>query len=137
VWLYKGQSFDPDTVEDYFGFVYEIRNLIDGRVYLGKKLFSRAKTLGPKKGKKNKRRSRVDSDWQTYYGSNKELQKDVKHYGEENFEREILFLCKTRGECSYLELREQMLRDVLRKPEIYYNAYVGARVSRSHLPAPS
>jgi len=75
---------------------------------------------------------KVPSDWQTYYGSNTELVNDVKLHGEENFSREILHLCKTKGECGYLEAKEQFVRGVM-ESEDYYNVWIMVRVRKSHI----
>jgi hypothetical protein len=53
--------------------------------------------------------------------------------GTENFSREIIRMCRSLSESNYYELREQMINDVLFKPEQYYNAYIGTRVSRKQL----
>jgi len=132
-WTYHGAAVTDEEAESHLGFVYLITNVVTGRMYVGKKLFTRAKTLKPLKGKTRKRRSRVASDWRDYWGSSKELQQDVERVGPDQFTREVLHFCETRGELSYMELTEQVIRDVLRKPEKYYNAYVGARISRKHL----
>jgi hypothetical protein len=130
MWLYNDKPVDESVLQDYVGFVYIIVNKTDDRFYVGKKLlkFKRTKTI---KGRKKK--VQVDSDWKTYWGSNKSLQEDVKELSESSFERKILRLCKSKGECNYYELREQMIRDVLLKPEKYYNSYVGARIHRNHV----
>ena len=65
------------------------------------------------KGRVNKRRSRVDSDWQNYWGSSTILQEDIIKKGESNFERKILRLCKTRGEVNYWEVKVMFEKDVL------------------------
>ena len=120
----------PDGI---VGFVYEITNLVNGMKYIGqKKTFSR-RTKKPLKGKKRRRVSVVVSDWQDYWGSNKSLQEDVELLGKENFQRVILFLCKRKVEMNYLELREQINRDVLLKPKEYYNEYCGGRISRKQM----
>jgi len=128
-WVYKEKDFFEDDIEDNYGFVYLITNLKTGKKYIGKKFFysSKTKTL---KGKK--KRYKVNSDWQTYYGSNKELQNDVILHGTENFKREILYLCKSKGECSYFEAKEQFSRQVLESEE-YYNTWIMVRVRKNHL----
>lgn len=128
-WVYKEKDFLEDDIEDNYGFVYLITNLKTGKKYIGKKFFysSKTKTL---KGKK--KRYKVSSDWQTYYGSNKELQNDVILHGTENFKREILYLCKSKGECSYFEAKEQFSRQVLESEE-YYNTWIMVRVRKNHL----
>ena len=52
--------------------------------------------------------------------------------GHENFQRKILHLCKTKGECSYLEAKEQFNRSVLESDE-YYNTWIMVRVRKSHI----
>jgi hypothetical protein len=120
------------------GFVYLITNTVSGRKYIGKKLakFSKTtqKTVKLKNGtkKKKKIRSKVDSDWRDYYGSSPELTKDVTALGADKFTREILYLCKSKAECSYVEAREQFTRKVLETTD-YYNGHIQVRVHGSHI----
>ena len=109
------------------GFVYEITNTTNGRKYIGKKLARFKRSRAPLKGRKNKRRYKVDSDWQDYYGSSDELTMDILKLGKENFKREILFYCKSRSELSYVEAREQFSRKVLETND-YYNGHIRVRV---------
>jgi hypothetical protein len=74
----------------------------------------------------------VSSDWQTYYGSSDTLKKDVLQYGLENFKREIIHLCKSKGECGYLEAKEQFTNNVLEGDD-YYNTWIMVRVRKSHI----
>lgn len=137
MWVYNNETVDA-LPEDCIGFVYLITNTTNGRKYIGKKLakFSRTttKTVVLKNGtkKKKKVRSKIDSDWQEYYGSSIELNKDVEVLGKENFLREILFFCKTKAECSYVEAREQFTRKVLETDE-YYNNNIMCRIHGSHI----
>jgi hypothetical protein len=128
-WLFNDELFDETKIEDNYGFVYEITNLETNRKYIGKKLFYFSKT---KQVKGKKKRIKVASDWQTYYGSNEELQKDVKSLGEDKFKREILHLCKSKGECNYLEAKEQFVNLVLEKDD-YYNSWIMIRIRKSHI----
>jgi hypothetical protein len=136
-WYYADQLVET-LPEDCVGFVYLITNQISGRMYIGKKLAKFAKTtykvVKLKNGtkKKKKIRSKIDSDWQEYYGSNLELNKDVETLGKENFRREILFYCKSKSECSYVEAREQFSRKVLESKD-YYNGQISVRVHGSHI----
>ncbi len=136
-WTYHGQTVD-ELPEDCVGFVYIITNTISGRKYIGKKLakFSKTtyKTVKLKNGNKKKKkiRSKIDSDWRDYYGSNQELQADVQKLGAENFTREILFYCKSKAECSYIEAREQFTHKVLESKD-YYNGHIQVRVHGSHI----
>ena len=137
MWLYEN-NIVQELPDDCVGFVYIITNKTNQRKYIGKKLakFSRTstKTVTLKNGtkKKKKVKSKIDSDWLEYYGSSNELNKDVELLGRENFTREILFLCKSKAECSYLEAREQFVRRVLESDE-YYNNNIMCRIHGSHI----
>jgi hypothetical protein len=128
-WLHDDTLIDSDIIDNYIGFVYEITNLTNNRRYIGKKLLKRTKT---KQVKGKKKRSLVESDWKTYYGSNKELQEDVVQMGASNFKREILRLCKTKGECNYFEAKYQFDLRVLESEE-FYNCWIQLKVHKSHL----
>ena len=128
-WQYKDKDFTEEQIEDSYGFVYVITNLETNRKYIGKKLFWFSKT---KQVKGKKKRIKVPSDWQTYYGSSDELQKDVILYGTDKFRREILHLCKSKGVCSYLEAKEQFANNVMESDE-YYNGWIMVRVRKSHI----
>ena len=137
VWLYESQQVDQ-LPEDCVGFVYIITNKLTGRKYIGKKLAKFSKTtykvVKLKNGNKKKKkiRSKIDSDWQLYYGSSPELTKDIEKLGTENFSREILYYCKSKSECSYIEAREQFARRVLESDD-YYNGHIQVRVHGSHI----
>ena len=136
-WFFQDTPI-AELPEDCVGFVYLITNNLSGRKYIGKKLakFSKTttKTVKLKNGtkKKKKIRSKVDSDWRDYYGSSAELTADVNKLGTENFTREILFYCKSKAECSYIEAREQFTRKVLESTD-YYNGQISVRVHGSHI----
>lgn len=136
-WTYQGNTV-IELPEDCIGFVYMITNLVTGKKYIGKKLAKFSKTtyrvVKLKNGTKKKKRikSKIDSDWQTYYGSNDELNKDVTQLGTDKFHREILYYCKSKAECSYIEAREQFTRRVLESDE-YYNGQISVRVHGSHI----
>lgn len=130
-WKYKGNDFTETDIGDNYGFVYLITNLQTGKKYIGKKFFYSART---KIIKGKKKRYKTFSDWQTYYGSNTELQNDVRMLSESLFSREIIHLCKTKGECGYLEAKEQFDRRVLETND-YYNTWVMVRVRKSHIKA--
>jgi superfamily II DNA/RNA helicase len=137
MWLYNNEEI-IELPENCVGFVYLITNLTSNRKYVGKKLakFSRTKykTVTLKNGtkKKKKIRDKIDSDWLEYYGSSIELNKDVELLGKENFRREILFFCKSKAECSYIEAREQFTRRVLETTD-YYNNNIMCRIHGSHI----
>ena len=132
MWLYEGKEFS-EVPEKVIGFVYKISNTLDGREYIGKKLFNFSSKKPPKKGKVRKRRVVKESDWREYFGSNLELIHDVKTHGEEHFTREILILCESKGQCNYHEARLQFSLRVLEQPEKWYNQQIRCRIHRSHL----
>jgi hypothetical protein len=136
-WLYKNTPIS-ELPDDVVGFVYLITNITTGKMYVGKKLAKFAKTTykvvklknGNKKRKKI--RTKIDSDWQQYYGSSPNLTEDVNQLGTDNFKREILYYCKSKSECSYIEAREQFSRRVLESDD-YYNGHIQVRVHGSHI----
>ena len=136
-WFYQKQIV-LTLPEDCVGFVYIITNRADNRRYIGKKLAKFAKTRYKmhlqKNGKKIRRkiRSHIDSDWQTYWGSSKELSADVARLGTAMFHREIIHLCTSKSLCSYLEAKEQFQRGVLESPA-WYNGHIQVRVHGSHV----
>lgn len=136
-WYHQG-AVVTELPEECVGFVYCITNNSSGRKYIGKKLakFSKTtyKTVKLKNGNKKKKkiRSKIDSDWKTYYGSNIELNKDVDALGQDNFTREILYYCNSKAQCSYIEAREQFTHKVLESTD-YYNGHIQVRVHGSHI----
>jgi hypothetical protein len=136
-WYYENNLI-TELPEDCVGFVYIITNTTNGRMYIGKKLakFSKTtyKTVKLKNGTKKKKRirSKIDSDWQDYYGSSVELTRDVEQLGTDKFKREVLYYCKSKAECSYVEAREQFSRRVLESKD-YYNGHIAVRVHGSHI----
>ena len=128
-WLYKEEIFTEEEIKENYGFVYCITNLTTNKKYIGKKFFYSSKT---KQVKGKKKRIKAPSDWMTYYGSNAELLNDVKQNGKESFKREIIHLCKTKGECGYLEAKEQFMQCVLENDD-YYNTWIMVRVRKSHI----
>ena len=127
-WIFKGEAFiDPG---EYYGFVYLIVNTTNNRKYIGKKFFWTSKR---KQVNKVRKRYKIESDWKDYWSSSEESKQDVDKLGKENFTREILHLCKTKGVTNYLEVKEQILREVLENKEEWYNTWIMVRVNRSHL----
>lgn len=128
MWLYEGAEFDGET-EDYYGFIYEIENLINGRKYIGRKFFTKA---GYKQVKGKRKKIRKESDWEDYFGSSNILKEDVEQLGAENFKRTILRFCKTRGECNYWEAKIILEKDAILDKN-YYNESIQCRVHSSHV----
>lgn len=132
MWLYEDKEFTSEMIGDYMGFVYVITDKSNEKKYVGKKLFKSKRRLPPLKGKTRRRIKVVETDWQDYFGSSDEVKMLVEERGRDNFIREILHLCNTKGEMGYLELYEQMTRNVLLRSD-YYNGIVQAKIHRSHV----
>jgi hypothetical protein len=131
-WIYQGSIFTSDDIKDYYGFVYRITNLSNNKMYIGKKFFWNRKRLPPLKGRKNKRNKLVESDWKQYYGSSDEVKNLVEETGHKNFKREILFLCRSKGECAYIEAKLQFDYNVLLSDK-YYNEFIGCKIHSAHI----
>ena len=134
-WIYKNEPVEQ-LPEECVGFVYIITNTVSGRMYVGKKLArfktTRYKMHTQKNGKKIRKKIRgaVASDWQEYYGSSDQLNRDVESIGRDRFQREILYYCRSKAECNYIEAREQFTRKVLESDQ-YYNGHIRVRVHGS------
>ena len=129
-WRYCGKIFDSDDILDHFGFVYLITNKSNGRKYIGRKYF-----WSFRKPKGKTRKVKQESDWKKYYGSCPELKEDIKKYGKENFDREIISLHKTLGKVNYEETRQLFMNNVLIESldtgePAYYNSNVLGRYYR-------
>ena len=134
MWLYKNEEIK--SLEDFppstFGFTYRVTHIPTGKMYIGKKVlqFTRKARLTKKDlaiyegqpGRKPTYKQVVkESDWKTYYGSNKELLELLKNEPKENFKREILNLVSTKKLLTYEETKALFLYSVLEKPEEYFN----------------
>ena len=129
-WYYKGSAFTSDDINDFFGFVYCITNLQNGREYIGRKYFWQFRTP---KGKKRKVKS--ESDWKKYYGSCPELKEDIEQLGRQNFSRHILSLHKTPGKTNFEETKQLFINNVLTESldkgvPAYYNSNILSRYFR-------
>lgn len=129
-WQYNGLAFTGEDIRDYFGFVYLITNIQNGRKYIGRKYFwSFRKPPG------KKRRVKKESDWRKYYGSCPELKEDVEKFGKENFSRTILSLHKTAGRTNFEETRQLFINGVLTESldtgePAFYNSNILSRYFR-------
>lgn len=129
-WIFKESSLIEIPSGKPEGFVYRITNLVNGKQYIGKKSFWSSKTIAVK-GKKKK--TKVESNWRDYYGSNDILQADVKEFGKESFKREIISIHATKSLVSYYEAKWQFQEDALLQPEKYYNSWIMVRVRTAHI----
>lgn len=128
-WQFKGRDVcDADIIGQY-GFVYEITDTLNDRLYIGRKYLVKPakKKVLLKNGKTKLQKVLVPSDWPAYFSSNKIIGEQVKE-DPSRFTREILVFCKGKGECSYLETKMQFDRDALIDPR-YYNGIVNCRLN--------
>lgn len=133
MWFFQGNEVN-ELPDDIVGFVYLITNKSSGKKYIGKKLAKFSKTsykvVTLKNGNKKRKkiRSKVDSDWRTYWSSSEDLKKDVELLGEENFTREILMYCYSKNELSYYEAKYQFDENVLLNEDRWYNRWISVKV---------
>ena len=121
--MIKWKSEEEINPEKYCGFVYKITNLTNSKFYIGKKVFWNnkkhkltKKQLAEQSGPGRKpihEIIKVESDWKIYWGSNKELIKDVKELGSECFECLIYKQCLTKKQLTYWEMYHQCKEEVL------------------------
>ena len=129
-WTYQGTAFTSADINDFFGFVYRITNLQNGREYIGRKYF-----VQKRKPRGGGRKRTSESDWKAYYGSSKELTEDRKLLGSSCFKREIISLHKTKGQVNFEETKQLFLHNVLTetldgKTPLYYNSNILGRYMR-------
>lgn len=129
MWLYNEKDLTDEDIKGYYGFIYEIENLIDGKLYLGRKYFTKA---GTKQVKGKRKKTRKESDWRDYYGSSPRLLQDIEKLGKEKFKRSIVRLCKTRGETNYWEAKLQFANEVLESDK-YYNDNILVKFTRRNI----
>ena len=129
-WTYNGKLFDSEDILDNYGFIYRITNTINGFDYVGRKYFTTIKKRPPLKGKKNKRRETIETDWKEYWGSSPRLLGDIEQLGKDKFTREIIHLCKSRGETNYMEAYYQFTEGVLLR-EDNYNGIIQIKLGKN------
>ena len=128
-WTYLGKTFESEDISDNYGFIYRITNTTNDFDYIGRKYFTTIKKRPPLKGKKNKRRETVETDWKDYWGSSARLVEDMARLGKDKFTREIIHLCKSRGETNYMEAYYQFKEGVLLK-ENNYNGIIQIKLGK-------
>ena len=126
-WVYEGREFTSDDIGDFYGFVYRITNLVNGHDYVGRKYFNTVRKLKPLMGFKRKRKVTKETNWKEYWGSSNRLTTDIEELGLENFKREIICLCESRGDTNYMEAKIQFDEEVLLNPE-NYNGIIAVKI---------
>ena len=133
-WIYKNQLMESisDFPDNTYGFVYKIKHIPTGKVYIGRKILQN--TTKVKLGKKELKElagivgrrpvykmAVKESNWKTYWGSNKYMKELYNTEPKENFERMILICSPTKKLLTYYELKYQILYEVLEKPDEFFN----------------
>ena len=132
-WSYKGRMVTElgDIPEGVFGFIYQITHTPTNKRYIGKKVlyFTRkvkltkteiAEQTGPGRKPTTKLVTK-ESDWKTYYGSNKEFLSLVKTHPKEEFVKEILEFASTKKMLTYYECKYLFKYDAIENNPLYYN----------------
>ena len=133
MWLYNSKEICSleQMPENTFGFIYEITHIPTGRKYIGKKVLQFHRTLPPLKGQKRKRKVITESDWKTYYGSNKDVKALLKERGSEEFTREILDFVSSKNLLTYYECKYLFIKEVLEPGNnTYFNDNILAKFYR-------
>jgi hypothetical protein len=133
-WLYNGKEITDISQFPLgtFGFIYEV-STSEGKKYIGKKaLYHNKKTklkkseLAEQSGRGRRALHKIvskESDWKTYYGSNKHLKNQITE-GEvtlKNLGKQIIEIGFNKKHLTYLETKYLFQFRVLENPEIYYN----------------
>lgn len=126
-WIYQESVLEAPP-EGFQGFVYII-TLRDGRKYIGKKNFYFKKY---KQVKGKKKAYKAESDWKEYTGSSDYVNEIISSDGLNSIKKEIIHLCKTKSDMSYLESYEIFVRHALLKDE-YLNGWVSVRINKRNV----
>ena len=133
-WTYKSQIIESisDFPDNTHGFVYIITHIPSNKAYIGRKILQNTSKvkLGKKElkelegvvGRRPSYKMAVkESNWKTYWGSNKYLLELYKTEPKENFNRHILICASTKKQLTYYEVKYQMIYQVLEKPDEFFN----------------
>ena len=123
----NGDYVYKSTKNIYKGYYYSVF----GKSYIGKKVLYHNKKvkLGKKEvaeltGVGRKPTTKIvtkESDWETYYGSNKEVMQLIKDGKQDLFTRTIIKLAPNKKLLTYYETQALFTYKVLEHPESFYN----------------
>lgn len=94
------------TIRDPYGFIYITTNMLNGKQYVGKKVFD------------------IKGGWRSYLGSGKVLKQAIQKYGRKNFKKRIIHICYSEDELANAEKSIISLLDA-KNNEDYYNIAEG------------
>jgi serine/threonine protein kinase len=134
MWTYKNEEVKgiSDFPSQTYGFVYRIVHIPTGKTYIGKKILQNTTKVKLTKkelaeytnviGRKPAYKLAVkESNWQTYWGSNKHLKELLETEPKENFKREILVCAPTKKLLTYQETKHLFIYQVLEKSDEFFN----------------
>jgi hypothetical protein len=139
-WTYQNKEMTSlnDFPTNCVGFIYKITNILNGKIYVGKKILLTSRRSAISKREKlataTRKKFKVtvkESDWKTYFGSCQELKDDIKKHGEKNFVREILEFCHSKKYMTYCEVKYQFKYNVLETDT--YNGNIMSKFFRKDL----
>jgi hypothetical protein len=117
--------------EGTYGFIYKVTHLPTNKIYVGKKvLYHNQKKkltkaeleLSTGRGRKSLYKVvQKESDWKTYYGSQKDIKDLITQGKKDDFTREILQLVNNKKLLTYFETKWLFINEVLEHPDLYYN----------------
>ena len=133
-WLYNGKEITDISQFPLgtFGFIYEV-STPEGKKYIGKKALyhnrKRKLTRAELKEQSGRGRRKVsiveskESDWKSYYGSNKHLKNQIAEdeVTLESLGKQIIEIGFNKKHLTYLETKYLFQLEVLEKPDLYYN----------------
>ena len=119
-WVYNSKPITNlnDFPKDTFGFIYIVKNNDTNKSYIGKKEVAELTGVGRKPTTKIVTK---ESDWETYYGSNKEVMQLIKDGKQDLFTRTIIKLAPNKKLLTYYETQALFTYKVLEHPESFYN----------------
>lgn len=92
MWTYNNTT-DFSIPDNVIGYIYRVTNLLDNRIYIGRKMLSsnrkvrltKKEKLLPENKRKTFKRVIKETDWKDYWGSSDDLKTDAKLFGEDKF----------------------------------------------------
>lgn len=140
MWKHKENIIQDtkDFPENTYGFIYKVTHLPTNKSYIGKKVlyFERTKKLGKREVEELKEQRKLqglrgktpakkkvitESDWKTYYGSQKEIKELVAKSNPEDWNKQILQFVPSKKLLTYYETKYLFVNEVIENSDIYYN----------------
>lgn len=112
--------------------VYRVYHIPSGKNYIGKKYLWKKVIRPPLKGKKRRRIEWKQSDWQTYTTSSTQLKQMIEEGPLTDFKFDVLCVCTSKGNASYLEAKAQFDHNVLFDSKSFNNI-IQCRINSIHV----